>query len=186
MPATVCEKLNGIDTDALKGAMAAVSQDASKGICKFQVATHWRGGTKTETRVDKWAMGGEEKPREFAIRTDEPPELLGEGVDANPQEVLFAGLNACMTVGYSTCCAMHGIKLESLSIETEGELDLRGFLGLDPNVKPGYEEVHYTVRIKGNGTPKQFEEVHRTVMATSPNFFNISRPIRMVPRLVVE
>lgn len=186
MTTAVSEKINGIDTEALKGAMAAISQDASKGVCKFQVSTRWRGGTKTETSVDSWAIGGEEKPRGFTIRTDEPPELLGEGVEANPQEVLFAGLNACMMVGYSTCCAMHGIKLKSLSIETKGELDLRGFLGLDPNVKPGYEEVHYTVRIKGDGTPEQFEQVHRTVMASSPNYFNIANPIRMVPHLVVE
>ena len=186
MATAVTEKINGIDTGALKDAMTAISQDAAKGVCKFQVATNWRGGTKTETRVENWAMGGETKPRGFAIRTDEPPELLGENREANPQEVLFAGLNACMTVGYATCCAMHGITLESLSIETEGELDLRGFLGLDPNVKPGYEEVHYIVRIKGDGTREQFEEVHRTVMKSSPNFFNIANPIRLVPRLVVE
>ena len=186
MTTAVKEKINGIDTNALKDAMSAIEQNAAQGVCKFQVATRWTGGTKTETRVENWAMGGAELPRNFAIKTDEPPELLGEGIDANPQEVLFAGLNACMTVGYTTCCAMHGIKLESLSIETEGELDLRGFLGLDPNVRPGYEQVHYTVRIKGDGTPEQFEEVHRTVMKTSPNFFNIANPIRLVPHLVVE
>ena len=46
-------------------------------------------------------------------------------------------------------------------------------------VPPGYEAIDYDVRIKGDGTPEQFEEIHQTVMKTSPNYFNISRPIRM-------
>jgi len=90
------------------------------------------------------------------------------------------------TVGYVAGCAARGIELEALTIETEGRLDLRGFLGLDEKIPPGYEELRYTVRIRGNGSAAEFEEVHRTVMATSPNYWNLSRPIRLKPRLVVE
>lgn len=184
--ATVATKLNGIDTEALKDTMAAVSQDAAKGACKFQVTTAWKGGTQSETRVRSVEIGGQAQPRDFTIQTDEPCELLGTNRAPNPQEVLMAGLNACMAVGYVTGCAFKGIELESLSIETDGALDLRGFLGLDENVPPGYEEIRYTVRIKGNGSPEQFEQIHRTVMATSPNYYNLSRPIKLTPRLVVE
>ena len=67
----------------------------------------------------------------------------------------------------------------SVEIRTRGELDLRGFLGLSDEVAPGYEAIDYDVRIKGDGTPEQFEEIHQTVMKTSPNYFNFSRPIRM-------
>lgn len=97
----------------------------------------------------------------------------------------MAAMNACVTVGYVASCAVHGIELESIEIETSGELDLRGFLGLDSSVKPGYDEIEYIVRIKGNGTPEQLRQVHATVMATSPNFFNITHPIRVRPRLVI-
>ena len=81
---------------------------------------------------------------------------------------------------------MRGITLESLAIETDGEIDLRGFLGIDPAVPQGYEKLNYTVRIKGNGTKEQFAEAHKAVMATSPNFFNLSRPVALIPALVVE
>ena len=81
---------------------------------------------------------------------------------------------------------MEGIELEELRIETEGDIDLRGFLGLDPNIKPGYDEIHYTVHIKGKGTRAQFQKVHETVRATSPNYFNIANPIRLNSKLVVE
>jgi hypothetical protein len=81
---------------------------------------------------------------------------------------------------------VRGITLERLEIETDGEIDLRGFLGLDPAVPPGYEQLRYVVRIKGNGTREQFAEIHKAVMATSPNFHNVSRPVDLEPTLVVE
>ena len=61
-----------------------------------------------------------------------------------------------------------------------------GFLGIDPAVPPGYENLNYTVRIKGNGTKAQFAEIHQAVMATSPNFYNMSRAVALKPALVVE
>ena len=66
------------------------------------------------------------------------------------------------------------------------EINLRGFLGIDAGVPAGYEKLNYTVRIKGSGTKQQFAEIHDAVMATSPNFYNMSRPVALVPILVVE
>jgi hypothetical protein len=91
-----------------------------------------------------------------------------------------------MAVGYAAQCAVRGITLESLEIETNGEIDLRGFLGIDPAVPPGYENLNYTVRIKGSGTKAEFAEIHAAVTATSPNFYNMSRPVTLRPTLVVE
>jgi hypothetical protein len=91
-----------------------------------------------------------------------------------------------MTVGYVAQCAVRGITLESLAIVTEGEIDLHGLLGIDPAVPKGYENLNYTVRIKGDGTKEQFAEVHEAVTATSPNFYNLSRLVVLKPALVVE
>ncbi len=88
-------------------------------------------------------------------------------------------MNACMAATYVAACSMQGIALEHLEIRTQGELDLRGFLGLDPAVKPGYDQLEYTVRIKGNGSPRQFEAVHEWVKKTSPNYFNMANAIRL-------
>lgn len=172
--------------DALRGKIREVAARPKGGVARFQVATRWAGATRSETSVRSWSLGGENLTRNHTIASDEPRELLGENAAPNPQELLMAALNACMTVGYVAGCSLYGIELKSLEIETEGQLDLRGFLGIDPNVKPRYEEVRYTVRIKGNGTPQQLREIHETVMRTSPNFFNIANPIRMRPALVVE
>ena len=82
--------------------------------------------------------------------------------------------------------AVNGITLTKLEIETKGRLDLRGFLGLDPNVKPGYESLQYVVHIAGNGTPAQFQEIHENVIKTSPNYFNVSNPVKLDAKLEVE
>jgi uncharacterized OsmC-like protein len=97
----------------------------------------------------------------------------------------MAALNACMTVGYVAIAASKGITVNKLEINTTGELDLRGFLGLDETVNPGYDEIEYSVFIDADATPEQLEEIHNAVIQTSPNFANLSLAIRMKPKLVV-
>jgi uncharacterized OsmC-like protein len=155
-------------------------------MVKFSVNSTWQGKTKSQTAITAYQLGGETITKDFTLDIDEPHELLGDNTAPNPQEVLMAALNACMTVGYVVGAATKGITLEKLEIKTEGELDLRGFLGIDKQIKPGYDEIYYTVTIKGNGTEEQYCDIHDTVMKTSPNFWNISNPITLVPRLVIE
>jgi len=178
--------VNGINLDDLFELIGRVRSEPATGKTKWRVATTWQGQTRSRAEVEGFGIGGELVRRPFSIDIDEPLELGGSNRFANPQEHLIAALNACMTVGYVAQCAVRGITLESLAIETEGEIDLRGFLGIDPAVPPGYENLRYTVRIKGNGTPAQFYEIHEAVAATSPNFYNLSRQVVLKPTLVVE
>jgi len=178
--------VNGINVDDLFALIESVKRNAAKGKTNWHVTTTWQGQARSRSQVEGFGIGGEQVPRRFSIDIDEPCELGGSNRFANPQEHLIAALNACMTVGYVAQCAVRGITLEKLEIETEGEIDLRGFLGIDPAVPPGYEKLSYTVRIKGSGTKKEFAEIHEAVMATSPNFYNVSQPVALKPVLVVE
>ena len=182
----VPQLVNGIDVAALSAVARDVAADPAKGAVQFHVATQWQGQTRSRTTVESYRIGGQEVRRQFQVDVDEPLELLGSNRAANPQEMLMAALNACMLVGYVEGAAVEGITLEKVEIETRGNLDLRGFLGIDPTVRPGYESMQYTVRIKGNGTPEQFRKIHDTVRRTSPNYFNIAQPIRLDAELVVE
>jgi uncharacterized OsmC-like protein len=184
--ATTRNIVNGLDLDALFALIQDVKQDPAKGKTGWRVTTNWLGQTRSHAQIESFGIGGDLVPRRFSIDIDEPFELGGTDRFANPQEHLLAALNACMTVGYVAQCAVRGITLERLEIETDGEIDLRGFLGLDPSVPPGYESLRYTVRIKGSGTREQFAEIHEAVMATSPNFHNVARPVTLNPVLVVE
>ena len=171
--------VNGLDLQALGEVVEAIQSDASKAIVGFDVVTRWKGQTRSETTVTGFTLAGERVERSHTITADEPYELLGADSAPNPQELLMAAFNACITVGYVAGAALRGITLDSLEIRTKGELDLRGFLGLSDNVAPGYQNVDYEVRIKGDGSAVDFEEIHQTVMKTSPNYFNMSRPIKM-------
>lgn len=177
--------VNGIDCDAVGEVVQAIGENPAAALVRFSVATRWTGQTGSTTTVKAIELGGETIERDFVIHADEPEELLGGNTAPNPQELLMAAVNACMTVGYVAGAALGGITLDKLEIETSGQLDLRGFLGLDASVPPGYEQLDYVVRIAGNGTREQFEEIHRNVMATSPNYFNMARPIRMNGKLAI-
>lgn len=171
--------VNGIDLDAIGEVVEAINGDPAKALVRFSVATRWTGQTASRSTVSGYEISGHQVERHFEIAADEPEELLGKNNAPNPQELLMSAVNACMTVGYVAGAAMHGIRLDSLEIKTTGQLDLRGFLGLDDSVPPGYETIDYVVSVSGDGTQEQFEEIHRNVMKTSPNYFNMARPIRM-------
>ena len=177
--------VNGINVDDLHALIEGVRQPRKRqdplarrvGLAGPDAEPHVCRGIQDRRRAGR---------TQFSIDIDEPLQLGGSNRFANPQEHLLAALNACMTVGYVAQCAVRGITLEKLEIETDGEIDLRGFLGIDPTVPPGYEKLRYVVRIKGSGTREQFVEIHKAVMATSPNFHNVSRPVDLIPTLVVE
>ncbi len=178
--------VNGLNVDDVMGLVMAVQDDPDAGQTRWSVASTWQGGTRNRATVRSFEIGGEEVMRPFTMDIDEPLQLGGSDTNPNPQEYLLAALNACMIVGYAALCALEGIELEKLEIETSGEIDLRGFLGLDSTVNPGYDSLSYTVSIKGDGSTEQFEKIHQMVMATSPNFANISRAVALNPTLVVE
>jgi uncharacterized OsmC-like protein len=178
--------VNGINVDDMLALIEDVKRNPAKGRTHWHVTTTWQGQARSRAQVDGFEIGGKRVPRRFSIDIDEPCEIGGTNRFANPQEHLLAAFNACIMVGYVAQCAVHGITLESLEIETDGEIDLRGFLGIDPAVPAGYENLSYVVRIKGSGTKEQFAEIHEAVMSTSPNFYNVSRAVVLKPTLVVE
>ena len=184
-PAKPKNLLNGIDVDFLRATIDKVAADPALGQTHWSVTTHWIGGARSDTLVESYQIGGKQIAKDFTIRTDEPLELGGTNRHANPHEYLLTALNACMMVGYVAACALEGIEIESLRIETSGDIDLRGFLGLDPSVKPGYDSLRYTVYLQAKATPAQLEKVHDFVCRTSPNRFNVSQPIRLETRLIV-
>jgi len=177
---------NGINVSALQDVMAAIEADPTQAATSWKVTSRWTGGTRTDHFVDGFGIGGEQIDRRFQIQIDEPEELCGTNQFANPQEYLLAATNACMMVGYSAVAALMGLSLTKLELEISGDIDLRGFLGLDENVSPGYEQLHYVVRLAGDGTREQFEQLHAMVQKTSPNYHNISKPIALTCDLVVE
>jgi OsmC-like protein len=179
-------KRNGIDVAALQGAIDAVRANPAAGLTQWAVNSRWAGGTRSDHAVEGCRIGGQDIDRRFTLRVDEPLQLCGTNQYANPYEHLMSALNASMIVGYAAVAALSGVKLTKLEIRTSGDIDLRGALGIDPNVTPGYESLQQTVTIAGDGTDEQFRQIHETVKKISPNYFSITNALAMRSRLVVE
>jgi uncharacterized OsmC-like protein len=177
--------LNGLDPQQIAQAAAGLVADPQQAQVKFRARSQWQGALRSRTEIESYELAGQRITRKHAIHSDEPLELLGTNQAPNPQDLLLAALNACMLVGFVAAATGLGISLELLEIESECALDLRGAFGLDPSVKPGADKIRYTVRVRGNGTPAQFEEAHQAMIANSPNRFHLTAPIPMESKLVV-
>lgn len=177
--------VNGLDVVAIGQAVAGIMADPSQGQVTFRAKTAWQGSTRSRTEISSFDVAGKELSRTHEIYADEPVELLGENTAPNPQDLLLAALGACMTVGFVAGATGLGIELDLLEIRTECSLDLRGVFGLDPEVPAGARKVKYTVTVRGNGTREQFEQIHRDVMARSPNYYHLANPIVLESELVV-
>jgi uncharacterized OsmC-like protein len=175
--------INGIDAEALDRTVDSVRRNPARGEAAFLVTTEWKGRMRSESVVSTSTREGGVIPRSFTVACDEPDEMLGDDSAPNPQELLISAVNSCLVVGYVMEATRRGIALSGCRIETSGELDLRGFLGLDETIPVGYRRICYTVILEGDASRDELEDIHQAVMATSPNYFNMAQPVQMVGRL---
>lgn len=179
-------EVNGLAPAALAAAVAAIAADPRRAPARFHAKSTWQGRLRSRTEIESYSLGGEHIARRHTLLSDEPEQLFGENTAPNPQDLLLAALGACMLVGFVVGATKRGIELEALSIESSFELDLRGAFGLDPAISPGAERLHYTVEVKGSGTPEQFAEIHADVMAQSPNRWHLAHPVQLESSLRVR
>lgn len=176
-------KLNDIDTQQLFESIESIKQNPTLAKCRFFATTRWQHGTRTETEITHYRLGGEDIPQRYTIPVDEPNELLGTDTAPNPQMILYAALNSCVMNTLVVNASAKGLRLHSVEMDTEGELDLRGFLGIDPTVNPGYDELTIVCRVQGEGTREQFQECLEAGTRYSPNFQSMSKAVRVNYRL---
>ena len=175
--------LSRLDLSALNAVKKAIVDDPGKAHVGFGVSTEWTGGARSESTVNRCSVGGRAIARNFTIPADEPHAMLGTDTAPNPQELLLAAFNACMTVGYVAQAALHGVDLTGCRIESSGEFDLRAFLELDNQMPPGCCRFEYCVTLEADAPHTLLEKIHQRVMEISPNYFSLSRPVQMVGRL---
>jgi uncharacterized OsmC-like protein len=113
---------------------------------------------------------------------DEPPLLLGEDIGANPVEYVLTALSACLTTALVYHAAAQGIIIHEVESDLEGDLDIRGFLGLSDEVRNGYEHIRVNFRIKADAPQEKIEELIRLAVQRSPVFDVVSNPVRVTVR----
>lgn len=180
------QTLNGFDPNELNELAKTVAEDAKQGQISFQVSTSWIDGPRSISRVKPMEWAGEDYERNFSLVIDEPEEIGGTNLGPNPQEVLLSAVNSCILATFVEFCTVEGIRLEKVDVNSSGNLDLRGFFGLDANISPGYQSVNWTLIVKGDATEEEFQKVYEATITASPNVWNLLNPVRLIHRLEVE
>jgi hypothetical protein len=177
--------VNGIPVALIHDLIAKISADPTAGLTRWRVTNTWQGGARNRADVNGFEIGGKRVARAFDFSVNEPVEIAGTNTHANPQEYLLGALNACMMTGFTALCALHGYEIETLEIVTEGDIDLSGFLGIDPKVSPGYDALTSTMTVKGSARDEDFQQIFQLMLATSPNVHNITRPVALKADLLI-
>jgi len=143
-------RMNGIDLNVLRETIGAIQQNPALGACRFRARNAWLGGTRNCSTISDFHGAGQEMvhAEPFTLNADEPGVLAGGDQAANPVEHLLNALAGCVTTSMVAHAAVRGIEIDELESELEGDIDLRGFLGLDPGVPKGYTNIRVKFRVR--------------------------------------
>jgi uncharacterized OsmC-like protein len=182
MSTTAQETRNGVNVKQLVDTIGAIRGDPSLARFRFRAANRWVSGGLSRTTIQGFhGAGGEDTSRAepFVLEGDEPPVLLGGNRAPNAVEALLHALASCLAVGFVYNASAQGIEVRSLEFDLEGDMDLRGFLGLAEDVRAGYDELRVTYRVDCDATPEKVDELCAYVQRTSPVLDIVRNPVRV-------
>jgi uncharacterized OsmC-like protein len=161
--------VNGVNIEDVETLVGAVQADPGLANSRFRLTNKWISGGHNQSRITGFYSGGEDHAhlQEFVLDADEPPVLAGRDKGANPVEHLLNALVACLTTTLVYHAAVRGIQIRSLESEVEGDIDLRGFLGLSNDVRRGFQNIRVNFRIE---TDKENIETLKALSMLSPVF----------------
>lgn len=176
--------VNGVNVTQLANTIDAIRQQPELADFKFRAKNKWSEGSQNRATIEGFYGTCQEiaqtKPFEFTI--DEPPVLLGKSEGANPVEYVLAGLSGCLTTTLVYHAAAEGIKIDGIESNYEGDLDLKGFLNLDPNARNGYKEIRVNFKVKTDAEKEKLAEL----MKKSPVFDIVTNPTPVKVNIVTE
>lgn len=182
---TTANVKNGVNVDQLVQTVEAVQTNPELGKFKFRTKNNWiTGGHCVSSAKSFYGVGAEDTSRQdtFTMECDHPNVLLGEDLAPTPAEVVLHALGSCLTGAMAYHAAANGINIESASSNLEGTCDLQGFLGLDPEVRKGFDGVTFKLKVKSDASAEELENLARF----SPVFDMITNPTPVSIEIVKE
>ncbi|MFF5296548.1 OsmC family protein [Paractinoplanes globisporus] len=173
--------INGVDTKTLFATIDAVKGQPELAKFQFRASNRWVNGTHNRTTVNGYYGTGQEFTRDadHHYDADHPPVLTGSDQGPTPVEFLLHALAACLTSGLANIAAARGIGLTEVTSTVEGDIDLRGILGLDPTVRNGFDAIRISFAVRGEGTPEQLQGLVEQARARSAVFDMLTNPVRV-------
>jgi uncharacterized OsmC-like protein len=167
--------LNGVNVTRLEQTIDAIRQTPELAHFKFRARNQWDQGIHTVATISDFYGTCQELEHKapFVLDADEPTVLLGGDTGAGAAEYVLAGLSACLTGTLAYHASARGLKLEDIQSEYEGDVDLRGFLDLDPKVRNGFREIRVKFKVKGDLD----EATVRELLSKSPVYDTLANPV---------
>lgn len=178
--------LNGVNVDQLVDTINLIKDQPQLAKFKFRATTAWVKGGHSRTSIQSFYGAGLEdtsRTKAFVLEGDEPPVLLGDNSGPNAVETVLHALTSCITVGFVYNAAAQGIKVEELEFDVEGDVDLHNFLGLSDKVRPGYENIRLSYRVKADAPEEKLQELDAYVQQTSPVLDILRNPVPVSVRM---
>jgi uncharacterized OsmC-like protein len=164
---------NGVDTEQMYGTLDAIKAQPELGVFQFRATNQWIDGAHNRTTIQSFYGAGQEdstRQAAFTIDAGEPAILLGSDTGANPAEALLHALAACLTTSLVYVAAARKVRLTEVSSTLEGDMDVRGALGLSDEVRNGFSRIRVSFKVKGDAPPEKLREVVQRAQARSAVF----------------
>jgi len=178
----VNKKVNGVEVDKLFESIEAMKNLPKLADFRFRLKNRWIncGHNRSEIKNFYGVCQEDGSRREpFILDADEPPVLLGADQGPNPVEYLLHALAACVTTAIVYHAAAKGVQLQQVESRVEGDIDLRGFLGIDDTVPRGYKSIRMKFKIQADVPDQQLEEIVQLGPTYSPVFNTLTRGVKV-------
>jgi uncharacterized OsmC-like protein len=171
------KNVNGIDVEQLFSTINLIKEKPDVAKFKFRAGNRWIQGTHNRASVKSFygALKEDDSRETMNFEVDEPPVLLGQNRGANPVEYLLVALSGCLTTSMIAHASAQGIEIRGVESRYEGDIDLRGFLGLSEEVPVGYQDIRVYFKIDADLSEEEKEELVRMAQKYSPVFNTISK-----------
>jgi uncharacterized OsmC-like protein len=177
---------NGVNVQALLDAREALK--GAPGATKFtwKASSTWKNGTHSETTIEKFHGLGQEQShkRAYSFDADHPEIFASEDKGITPVEFLLVGLASCLTAGIAAVAQNRGIQLRSVEADVEGSMDIQGILGMDSEVRNGYDGIKVTFKIDADASRKDIEALVAQSQKRSAVYDAITNPTNVTVEIV--
>ena len=177
---------NGVNVDALLQTRSALSDAPEGAQFKWRTTTSWVNGTHSNSSVDGFYGLGDEQNHvsSFSFDADHPLVFASEDRGATPAEILLVGLGSCLTAGVAAVAQNRDIQLRSVKATVEGDMDVLGILGGDPEVRNGFSDIRVTYHIDADATQQEVEALVAQSQKRSAVFDAITNPTNISVEVV--
>jgi uncharacterized OsmC-like protein len=169
---------NGVNVEALLGARQALSETPEGAKFKWRAKCEWVRGTHSRSTIEGfYGLGEEQKHRQkYTFEADHPEVFASEDLGATPVEMVLAGLASCLTAGVAAVAQNRGVQLHSVAATIEGGMDIQGILGIDSDVRNGFDGIKVTYDIKADATPDEIKAIVAQSQKRSAVYDAITNP----------